>query len=193
MDQLIDLQPYLEESLVIFEPLNLRDYNDLYEVASNAEIWEQHPANDGYIHLGFLKFFEESINSSGALVIKDRASGKVIGSSRFKLIDATDRIVEIGWTFLTKQFWGGKYNRATKKLMVNYILNDSGTVVLHADKNSIRSQRAISKIGADIIKRPHFKMKVLRSNILEDPVISGSETTTNSYGQLSGSACKFFS
>ncbi len=163
---MIDLQPHLESSLVILEPLSFRDYDDLYEVASNRNIWEQHPSNNRYTESGFMQFFNESLNSSGAVVIRDRASGKVIGSSRYKLIDGTERVIEIGWTFLAIPFWGGQYNRAIKKLMVNYILEKSGTVVLYADKNNIRSQRAISKIGGDIVKELNFKHHhPLKSNL----------------------------
>lgn len=163
---MIDLQPHLESNLVILEPLGFRDYDDLYKVASDRGIWEQHPTNNRYTELGFEQFFDESLNSSGAMVIRDRASGKVIGSSRFKSVDGTGSVIEIGWTFLARPFWGGQYNRAIKKLMVNYILEKSGTVVLYADKNNFRSQRAISKIGGNIVLEPNFKHHhPLKSNL----------------------------
>lgn len=157
MNQLINLQPKLEGSIVSIEPLKPEHYDVLYQVASDQKIWEQHPTNDRHTAAGFLKFFNESISSVGALLVRDKTTRKVIGSSRYKLIDTEDRIVEIGWTFLNKNYWGGEYNRAIKKLMVNYILDNSGTVVLYADKNNIRSQRAISKIGGVLVENPNYK------------------------------------
>ena len=150
------LQPYLENDLVTLEPLQPDHFDTLFKVASAKEIWEQHPCKERHTKSGFQRFFEESVYSLGAVVIRNRASGNIIGSSRFKIIDKKGKIVEIGWTFLAKAYWGGKYNRAVKKLMVNYILEKSGRVILYADKANIRSQRAILKIGGKLIEKPSF-------------------------------------
>lgn len=154
---MIDLQPHLEGKLVLLRPLHAEDYQGLFAVASDEAIWEQHPTKDRYTPAGFLPFFEESLHASGAMAIADTTSGNIIGSSRFKMINEAEKIVEIGWTFLAKQYWGGRYNRAVKKLMVNHILEKGGTVVLYVDKTNIRSQRAVLKIGGRQVTDPDFK------------------------------------
>ncbi|MEK6153976.1 GNAT family N-acetyltransferase [Flavobacteriaceae bacterium 3-367] len=154
---MVDLQPHLEGDLVLLRPLRAEDYQALFAVASDVSIWEQHPTKDRYTPAGFLPFFEESLNASGAMVIVDATSGEIIGSSRFKMIDEAEKIVEIGWTFLAKKYWGGRYNRAIKKLMVNHILEKGGTVVLYVDKTNIRSQRAVLKIGGRPMLDTDFK------------------------------------
>jgi RimJ/RimL family protein N-acetyltransferase len=54
----------------------------------------------------------------------------------------------VGYTFLTREFWGGAYNWDLKKLMVNHALNFVKTVFFHVGVSNLRSQRAMIKIGA---------------------------------------------
>ena len=43
-----DLQPILERKLLRLRPIRPEDWDDLYGVASDPLIWEQHPHNDRY-------------------------------------------------------------------------------------------------------------------------------------------------
>lgn len=106
----MDLQPTLENELVRIRPLESGDLESLYEVAKDSKIWEQHPCKR-YLRTEFEKFFTESIESKGALTILDKRTDKIIGSSRFKKIDGFSNGVEIGWTFLSRKYWGGKFNK----------------------------------------------------------------------------------
>jgi N-acetyltransferase len=46
--------------------------------------------------------------------------GRVIGSSRFHGYDPRKSEIEIGWTFLSRSYWGGTYNQEMKKLMLRH-------------------------------------------------------------------------
>lgn len=142
------LQPYLEGNLVVIRPLNEGDYEDLFKVASDPLIWEQHQHKNRYVSDEFTKFFKESLQSQGALIVLDCKNEKVIGSSRFKIIDELEGVVEIGWSFLAMEYWGGTFNKEIKKLMVNYALNNSKNVVFYVDPRNYRSQHALEKLGA---------------------------------------------
>lgn len=98
-----DYQPVLEGELVELRPLRADDYDDLYAVAADPLIWEQHPARDRHEEAGFRRFFEEALACGGTLVAIDRESGRVIGSSRFHGYDGERGEVEIGWTFLARR------------------------------------------------------------------------------------------
>jgi hypothetical protein len=50
-------------------------------------------------------------NAKARSSIIDRESGRIIGSSRYCNLDPKNGEVEVGWTFLERQFWGGIYNR----------------------------------------------------------------------------------
>src|SRR6476620_1300241 len=102
-----DLQPTLKGNLLELRPLRPEDFDDLYAVASDPLIWEQHPSSDRYKEEVFREFFRGAVESGGALVAVDCASGGVIGSSRFHGYREAESEVEIGWTFLARSYWGG--------------------------------------------------------------------------------------
>ena len=106
-----DLQPILKGELLGLRPLRPEDFHDLYAVASDPLIWEQHPIKDRYKEEVFKGFFREALESGGALIAIDSKDGQVIGSSRFHGYDKEKSEIEIGWTFLARSHWGGIYNR----------------------------------------------------------------------------------
>ena len=143
-----NLQPFLENDSVLLRPLREEDFDNLYEVASDPLIWEQHQNKDRFTHKIFTEFFEEAIVSKGAFAIVDKRTDKIIGSSRFKIIDSSAKIIEIGWSFLARNYWGGLYNHGVKKLMINYALKAFDKVVFYVHAENYRSQRALEKLGA---------------------------------------------
>ncbi len=64
--------------------------------------------------------FQESLASGGALVALDRRDGRIIGSSRYFGYSEEEGEVEIGWTFLARSYWGGRYNGEMKRLMLEH-------------------------------------------------------------------------
>jgi N-acetyltransferase len=143
-----DFQPVLEGELVLLRPLLSDDFNDLFEAASDPAIWEQHPAPDRYQAAPFRDFFDESLRCGGALVVCDRLDGRIVGSSRFHAYDKARGEVEIGWTFLKRSHWGGRYNWEIKWLMLSHAFNFVDRVVFVVGPSNYRSQRAVEKIGA---------------------------------------------
>ena len=143
-----DLQPTLKGELLELRPLRPQDFQDLFAVASDPLIWEQHPNNDRYQEEVFQEFFRGALESRGALVALDRKDGRVIGSSRFHGYDAEKSEIEIGWTFLARAYWGGLYNREMKNLMMTHAFRFVDSVVFVVGKQNYRSQKALEKIGA---------------------------------------------
>src|SRR5436309_11784681 len=95
-----ELQPTLTGALLELRPLRPEDFDDLYAVASDPLIWEQHPNSDRYKPDVFREFFRQAIASGDALIAIDSATRRVIGSSRFHGYDKEKSEIEIGWTFL---------------------------------------------------------------------------------------------
>lgn len=142
-----DFQPTLRGALVELRPLRPDDANDLFAVASDPLIWEQHPANDRYKPDIFSAFFREALASGGALTVLDNKTGKIIGSSRFHSFNAAESEVEIGWTFLARSYWGGQYNGEMKRLMLWHAFKFVKRVVFLIGPQNLRSQKAIEKLG----------------------------------------------
>ncbi len=143
----MNLQPTLKNDLVILRPLRENDFEALYEVAKDPLIWEQHPENNRYERKIFEKFFLESLESGGSLIVIDLKNNKVIGSSRYSGYSADKKEVEIGWTFLARSYWGGTYNKEMKQLMLEHAFKYANSVIFLVGVHNIRSQRAVEKIG----------------------------------------------
>ena len=140
---ILDLQPTLENELIILRPLREDDFDSLYQVAKDPLIWEQHPCNDRFKREVYTDFFKDSIESNGALLIVDKAS--------------VDSAVEIGWSFLARKYWGGVYNKSMKKLMIDYAFESIEDVIFYIGKENLRSQKAVEKIGGIRITESKFQ------------------------------------
>jgi N-acetyltransferase len=143
-----DLQPVLRGELLNLRPLRSDDFDALFAVAADPLIWEQHPAGDRYKRDVFGAFFDEAIASGGALIATDARNGQVIGGSRYHGYNAEQSEIEIGWTFLARAYWGGKYNGEMKQLMLRHAFTFVNRVIFLIGPENYRSQRAVEKIGA---------------------------------------------
>src|SRR5688572_2601675 len=115
-----DLQPTLLGPLVTLRPLTPADHDRLFAVAKDPLIWEQHPDKTRCRPDGFKAFFQQALDSGGALLAMDSGSGLVVGSSRYHGYDEAAGEIEIGWTFLARSHWGGRYNADMKRLMLDH-------------------------------------------------------------------------
>lgn len=174
---LLDRQPTLTGHLVRLEPLRSEDFDALFAVAADPQIWEQHPASDRHQPAVFRTFFDDAMTSGGALIARDVATGAIIGSSRYHAYDPDRRQVEIGWTFLARAYWGGRYNAEMKFLMLRHAFQSVDRVVFLAGLENWRSQRALEKIGArrvgerpDANGRPSFEYEITRDGFAQGPL-----------------------
>jgi RimJ/RimL family protein N-acetyltransferase len=145
-----DLQPCLVGDLVELRPLAHEDWDGLFAVASDPLIWVQHPNSNRYQQDVFRKFFQEGLDCGGALTAIDRLTHRIIGSSRFGWYPRQSRTIEIGWTFLSRAYWGGRFNGEMKKLMIEHAFRFADRVVFVIGPDNLRSRRAIERIGATL-------------------------------------------
>jgi RimJ/RimL family protein N-acetyltransferase len=143
-----ELQPTLTGELISLRPLRPDDWDDLFAVASDPLIWEQHPNNDRYKEDVFGEFFRHALASGGAFVALDNKDGRSIGSSRFAGYDEAASEIEVGWTFLAREYWGGAHNGEMKRLMLDHAFKFVETVYFLVGPGNTRSRMALAKIGA---------------------------------------------
>lgn len=148
-----DPQPLLSSDLVALRPLEAGDFDALFAVASDPQIWAVHPAHDRWQEPVFRRFFDDAQLSGGALVAIDPATSEVIGSSRYDTARAEEGEVEIGWTFLARRCWGGAVNGAMKRLMIAHALESYDRAIFLVGEHNFRSRRALEKIGAVLTDR----------------------------------------
>jgi RimJ/RimL family protein N-acetyltransferase len=148
-----DLQPTLTGETVELRPTVPNDWPELFAIASDREIWAVHPAHDRWQEPVFRRYFEDALASGGSLTIRERATGRVIGASRYRPDPQAPDICEIGWTFLARDHWGLGTNREMKALMIRHALRSFGTTAFMVGENNFRSRRAMEKIGGVLSDR----------------------------------------
>lgn len=166
------LQPTLVNEFVQISPLKEADFDELFAVASDELLWEQHPEKERYKRAVFLIFFQEAITSKSAFKVVDVKTGNTIGSTRFYEYNEDAKSVAIGYTFIDRKYWATPYNRALKNLMLNYAFEFVKNVFFHVGNTNFRSQKAVEKLGANLTEtisnketgKTHFIFTLTKSN-----------------------------
>ncbi len=142
------IQERLQNDSVLLEPLCEADFEELYQVASDPTVWEQHPNKNRWKKDVFKTFFVGAIQSKGAFKVIEKNNGKTIGSTRFYDFDKEANSIHIGYTFYGTESWGKGLNHAAKTLMLDFIFQHVSKVLFHIGAVNIRSQKSIEKLGA---------------------------------------------
>jgi RimJ/RimL family protein N-acetyltransferase len=159
----MDRQPVLEGERLLLRPLEPDDWNALYAVASDPDVWALHPAHDRWQEAVFRAFFDDALANRGALAVIEKASDEIVGSSRFQGYDPADGgSVEIGWSFLARRLWGKGYNAEMKRLMLAHALQYVEVAQFRVGAGNVVSRGAMKKIGGGLTDRT------------EDTVLAGS-------------------
>ena len=144
----------LEGQHVRLEPLSIEHLTDLAKVAFDAEIWQW--TSERAMSPGELRAYVERALAAARtgtvlpFATLSRAAGRAIGSTRFANFDAPNRRVEIGWTWLGRDWQRTAINTEAKYLMLTHAFEKLGCVrvELRTDVLNERSRAAIRRIGA---------------------------------------------
>ena len=129
-------------------PSRSDDFDELYAVAADPILWEQHPERERWREDFFRAYFDDHLASGGALAVVERRTGELIGATRYDNHDPKASEVEIGWTFLARPSWGGAYNADLKRVMFEHAFQSVETVVFLIGARNLRSRLAVEKLGA---------------------------------------------
>jgi RimJ/RimL family protein N-acetyltransferase len=144
----------LEGPVVRLEPLSLAHHAQLCEAGLDFELWHWTPNNvrtaedmRAYIKQALA---EQKRGTSLPFATIDQASGKVIGSTRYLNIDSTNLRVEIGATWLAKNWQRTAANTEAKYLMLGHAFEKLGCIRVEFKTDSLnqRSRDAILRLGA---------------------------------------------
>jgi RimJ/RimL family protein N-acetyltransferase len=156
----------LEGSIVTLEPLGEDHSEGLWEAAQPLKIWAW-LTNVGASRERFEGWMEASIGAAesgaeGPFAIRSRTDGanSLIGSSRYLNVRRWDRVVEIGWSWLTPSAWRTGANVETKLLMLGHAFDELGCVRVEfkTDARNERSRRALAALPAEFegVMRNHM-------------------------------------
>ncbi len=151
----MDLAPVvLEGEVVRLEPLRLEHHEALSEVGLDPSLWAlttirvQTPADmRAYIEEALA---EQRAGVSLPFATVERATGRVLGSTRFGNITPAHRRVEIGWTWIAPAWQRTAVNTEAKLLMLRHAFDTLGCrrVELKTSALNVRSRNAMLRIGA---------------------------------------------
>ncbi|HEX5310800.1 GNAT family protein [Aquabacterium sp.] len=166
----------LEGHRVRLEPLEQHHLSGLRLAIEDGKLWEipvtfvPHPDNLP----SFLDAAETAFRAGTELAFAtvDRHLGKVVGSTRFRCIEATHRRLEIGFTFLAASSQRTHVNTEAKYLMLSHAFETlaCNRVELLTDERNTKSRNAIQRIGAkeEGVLRSHMVMRegFLRNSVM---------------------------
>lgn len=144
----------LEGRAVRLEPLSLEHHAQMCEAGLDFELWHWTTQNirTPKDMLAYIEHALEDQKRGTALPFAtiDKASGKVIGSTRYLNIDVSNLRVEIGATWLGKIWQRTGANTEAKYLMLRHAFEKFGCirVELKTDSLNQRSRDAIVRLGA---------------------------------------------
>lgn len=143
----------LERGNVRLVPMQPGHAAGLLEASCSPEIWEHmtvpQPCSFGDIE----RFISAALAAQEAgtqvpFVIV--VAGRIGGTTRFMEIRRPDFRIEIGWTWLAREYWRSAVNTACKFLLLRHAFETLGAVrvELKTDALNLRSRTAIERIGA---------------------------------------------
>ena len=154
----------LEGRHVRMEPLNASHAVDLFQAIQGTPMdfmfswW-----GDWGSSVDFEKHLEENLCDQAHLyfALVEKSSGKAIGSSSYMDIRLAHRALEIGATWIGKQWQGTNMNPEMKFLMIRHAFETLGCnrVQLKTDGRNVQSQNAMKKLGL------HFE-GILRKHLI---------------------------
>ena len=152
---MISLQPLtLEHGGIRLEPLTEQHHDDLVAATRDGSLWEL-----WYVAVpepGAMKaYVAEALKGQrdGHMlpwVVRDTASGTIIGSTRYHDIQPAIDRVEIGYTWYAQSRQRTHVNTTCKLMLLRHAFETIGCKVvgLRTDNFNFRSQRAIEALGA---------------------------------------------
>ena len=143
-------QQQLVGERLTLRPVTEDDFDNLFAAANDPLLWQQHPQSDRYTLPVFTDYFRGALDCRSAYVVIDNSSGKIIGSSRYDNINDEQGTIEIGWTFLARSHWGGRFNAELKDLMIKLAFEHFQEIHFCIGELNKRSLAAVKKIGAKL-------------------------------------------
>ncbi|UNU72842.1 GNAT family N-acetyltransferase [Moraxella nasovis] len=135
----------LESDNFLLKTLSKADKEALFNKAKDPTIWELMPEKR-HLPEVFEPFFDKAVKEK-AFAIIHKATGEIVGTTRFYDDNPATSTVGIGFTFITPAFWGTGANGEIKQALLNYAFKHRNTVRFQIHQGNERSKKAVQNIG----------------------------------------------
>lgn len=165
----IDTAPVtLSGTAALLQPLGVEHLDALCAVGLEGDIFRWYPTpvrsrEEMAAWIGFA-LVEQQAGRMLPFVTIDQVTGRIAGSTRFLAMDRANRHVEIGYTWLGRDFQRSGLNRDAKYLMLSHAFEAWGCIRVEfkTDSNNIQSRTALAGIGA--VEEGTFRNHVVRAD-----------------------------
>jgi RimJ/RimL family protein N-acetyltransferase len=157
----------LENSSALLRPLQFSDINNLLKIATEDKQLLQYSPLPIFSEKLLTEYVEKSIKEREnktrySFTIFDKRKNSYAGSTSFMNISNVDSRIEIGSTWIGKEFQRTGLNRSCKYLLLSFAFDEVGAerIELKTDERNIASRNAIQKIGGQFegVLRSHTLM-----------------------------------
>jgi len=162
-----DKEIILENSVALLRPLEFSDINNLLKIAIEEKRLLQYSPLPVFSKKLLTEYVQKSLKEREnknrySFIIFDKRKNIYAGSTSFMNISNVDSRIEIGSTWIGKEFQRTGLNRNCKYLLLSYAFDELGTerIELKTDERNSASRNAIEKIGGRFegILRSHTLM-----------------------------------
>ncbi len=142
----------LKSDSVRLEPLSQVHAQGLFNRGQEVDDWAYMPRSCFVDMADTRQWIDEALQAPGQIpfAIVETAKNKAVGSTRYLNIRPEHRSLEIGWTWLGKEWQRTAINTEVKSLLLSHAFERLGCVRVEfkTDGRNLRSQRALERIGA---------------------------------------------
>lgn len=152
----MNYHPILENDFVRLEPLQKEDVKNLIKVSSEQDLIQYSPSiiNSTKSLQNYIDIAIKLRENKSAILFKiySKQNQQYVGSTRFGLINLKNKVLHIGWTWISKSVQGTGINKQMKYLMLQYAFETLKfeKVEFRIDERNIRSRKAVEKIGGSL-------------------------------------------
>jgi RimJ/RimL family protein N-acetyltransferase len=167
MDLIFENDIILENNRAFLRPLKIGDIEKLLPIATSDKDLIKYTPSQIYTQTLLAEYIENAIKdrikkTRYPFVIFDKTQNAYAGSTSFLNISNYDKRLEIGGTWIGKQFQKTGLNRNCKFLLLSYLFDELQfeRVELKTDERNLNSRKAIEKIGGKFegVFRSHMLM-----------------------------------
>ena len=162
----ISHQLSLQSELVLLRPLRKDDLSSFSLLVSDSSLWDYFTLElnvpdqlEKWVKIALENRLD---NLRIPFTIIEKSTGKITGSTSFGSISFFDKRIEIGWSWLAKEFQGSGINFHAKFLLLSYAFEilEFERVEIKTDNLNERAKHALRKIGAreEGVLKSHMQM-----------------------------------
>lgn len=150
---MLDFKKTIRSDKVILRPIELSDYDEMKELTKDSEMWYYFTSDlsEKEILEQWIKIAVEELKERKSLpfTIIDIKTNRIIGTTRISNLSKINCRVEIGWTWISKQYQGTGINGHVKKLLFEYLFKETETLRIEfkTDVLNTPARRGMEKVG----------------------------------------------